>query len=164
MPPSPTKEATYTDHFVDLTRRPQEGHRPWLTFACTEVPPKRPEKQHPSGSLQSTPKHHPATTANDKSKGQTPQHQIPTTANSTLWGQPPHNSLSAIVMPGLHLATCSWQSRLHYNRMAHTTQTRGTSRAPGSGEHRDCTTGPQRYSLYVATLPRLGDATDLTDT
>ena len=79
------------------------------------------------------------------------RYQKPTKVNPTLRGQPLHNSLFTIVMASpqasqpdgqSHQITCQQQSRLNYNKRAHSTHSKVTIGATGSDEQQNGATGP----------------------
>ena len=81
---------------------------------------------------------------------------------------PPLQSLTVLTtnQPEGHslTLTCKQQPRINCNRKAHTTHTRDTSKAPGSGDKGDVATGPTGHLLYQTILLRLGDITVLPNT
>ena len=86
------------DHFVAPTRWPRAKYRQWLTLACTEAPPKRPQNHIPGGCLQTTTEYHPNSSTNNIPKGlsqQAPEHHW---SKSYSMGQPLHSSWYTVVI------------------------------------------------------------------
>ena len=106
-------------------------------------------------------------------KGRLSRHQNPVKKNFTPWGQLLQTSLSTPVTASPHSSQpeaqphplmCQKQSKLNYNRRAHTTQTKDTQEAPNQVTRKTAPLGLTGHPLYEAAWPELGYVADLLNT